>query len=248
MSDYRCYRAERCRDAEATGDDLAGARIHTETGLCLTCTGIIEQAITELPRDYLDLELALPATDTQLAEPVTGSKDPPAPLRVPLAALAAEIVATVTAWTEPVADRLRIDWDTRALDRELADGTILYRRMRPGPTLQRAARILAPNLPVLLNLRQVEVTTWADNGCYWHCDPADGIDGALDMLAAHQRVRAALGRTHLVHRLGVACPSVDCESLALVRHNGADEVTCESCGRWWPHDQWQRLTVVATAA
>jgi hypothetical protein len=238
VSDYRCYRAERCRDAERTGDDLIGARIHTETGLCLRCTGIIEQAITDLPRDYLDLELALPAGDTQLAEPVTGSKDPPVPLRVPLAALAAEIVALVTAWAEPVADRLRIDWDTQAMQRHA----------RPGWVLQRGCRILAPNLPVLLNLRQVEITTWADDGRYWHCDPADGIDGACDMLTAHQRVRAALGRTHLVHRLGVACPSVDCESLALVRHNGADEVICESCGRWWPHDQWRRLTVVATAA
>lgn len=238
QADHRCHRADRCREAERVDGELQGAPIHTETGLCLTCTRIVEAAIAELPRDYVDLTTALPRGDTGNQDLVVTSPELPTPVRISVAALRHEIVTTAATWAEPVADRLGVDWDTQ----------LMSLHARPGWVLQRATRILTGALPALLSLRQVEVQTWADNGWYWQCEPADGLDGALALLRCHHITHAALGRTTLVHRLGVACPSVDCESFALVRHNGADEVTCEACGRWWPHDQWRRLTVVATAA
>lgn len=234
-SDRRCHRGERCRDSRRVGGLLLGAEIHTETGLCLTCTRVVTDAITELPADYVSLSGALERGASGMVELVSASPDPPCPIRIDVAALRDEIVRVATTWAEPVADLLRIRWDTQAV----ASHT------RPAVALDRATRILAGALPALLNLRAVLVQTWADNGRYWSHEPADGIDGALELLRLHDVTRAALGRTTLVHQLGVPCPSVKCGANALVRHNGADDVLCEACGDRWPYEQWRRLTLVA---
>lgn len=72
----------------------------------------------------------------------------------------------------------------------------------------------------------------------------NGIDGALRLVDLHQRARMATGRDRLVHRLTPACPY--CDHSALVRHNGASNVTCESCGKMIPekHYDWFVATVI----
>lgn len=233
-ADHRCHRADRCREAERVDGDLRGARIHTEQGLCLTCTRIVEQAIAELPRDYVDLTTALPRTDIGTNDLVVTSPELPTPLRISIAALRHEIVHTAVIWAEPVAVQLGIDWDTQLMDRHA----------RPGWVLQRATRILTGALPALLSLRAMEVQTWSDNGWYWQCEPADGLDGALSLLRCHHITHAALGRTRLAHHLPAPCPSVYCGAMALVRYDGADNVCCEHCHREWSEQDYKRLTLV----
>jgi len=169
-----------------------------------------------------------------MVELVSASPDPPCPIRIDVAALRDEIVRVATTWAEPVADLLRIRWDTQAV----ASHT------RPAVALQRATRILATNIPALLNLRGVEVQTWADNGWYWAHEPADGLDGALELLRLHEVTRAALGRNRLVHQLPAPCPDVDCGEMRLVREDGAGQVDCEACGRVWTEEEYLRLTLI----
>jgi len=237
VTDRRCHRGERCRDSQRIGGQLYGADIHTETGLCLTCTRIVTDGITELPADYVALTGALQRGSSGMVELVSSSPEQPCPIRIDVAALRDEIVRVATTWAEPVADLLRIEWDTQAV----ASHT------RPAVALDRASRILVGALPALLNLRAVLVQTWSDSGEYWQCEPADGLDGALELLRLHEVTRAALGRNRLVHQLPAPCPDVDCGEMRLVRENGASQVDCEACGRVWTEDDYRRLTLILTS-
>jgi len=237
MTDRRCHRGERCRDSQRVGGQLCGAEIHTETGLCLTCTRIVTDGIAELPADYVSLTGALQRGSSGMVELVSSSPEQPCPIRIDVAALRDEIVRVATTWAEPVADLLRIRWDTQAV----ASHT------RPAVALDRACRILSGALPALLNLRAVEVQSWADNGWYWAHEPADGLDGALELLRLHEVTRAALGRNRLVHQLPAPCPNIDCGEMRLVRENGASQVDCEACGRVYPEEDYRRLTLILTS-
>jgi len=206
-------------------------------GLCLTCTRIVTDGITELPADYVALSSALQRGSSGMVELVSSSPEQPCPLRIDVAALRDEIVRVATTWAEPVADLLRVDWDTR----------LVALHTRPGAALGRAVNILATNIPALLNLRAVEVQTWADNGWYWAHEPADGLDGALELLRFHEVTRAALGRNRLVHQLPAPCPNIDCGEMRLVRENGASQVDCEACGRVYLEEDYRRLTLILTS-
>lgn len=256
--EHRCYRGERCthtdkvdqlvchagcschNTARRCGDCQSthrpetvriGAQIVAAHGLCLRDQQIVGDAITELPRDYVELHLALERGGAGLHEHVAATKDLPAALRVNVAALAAEIVRVAAVWAEPVADRLRIDWDTQAMD-----------AARPGFVLQRATRLLTASLSVLLALRGEEVQAWADNGWYHTHEPADGVDGALNLLHLHQVARSALGQTKLVHQLPAPCPA--CDAMALARDDGDSFVHCQRCRLRWTEEDYARLVLV----
>lgn len=233
--DRRCRRAERCAGAEKTVAGKLGARILTDDGICLPCTTRTTEAIAALPADYVDLERGLQRGTVGLAELVAATPDLPAPLQVNLAALAAELVRVAITWAEPVAERLNIDWDSR----------LMGGHARPGYALQRAARLLALNMPVLLALRDIEVLVWADNGRYHRVEPCDGITGALEMLELHHLTRTALGLTRLTHRLPAPCPR--CDRMTLVRDNGGEDVRCQQCRISWPYEDYQRLTLILAA-
>lgn len=232
LHERRCRRADRCTAGEKTPLGRVGAHLNTDDGLCLACTRHAADAIAELPRDYVDLERGMQRGTVGLAELVAATKDPPAPLQVNVAALASELVRVATTWAEPVAERLNIDWDSRLMDRHA----------RPGWVLQRACKLLATNMPVLLALRDVEVLVWADSGRYHRAEPCDGITGALDLLELHRATRAVLGLTKLTHRLPAPCPN--CEYVTLVRDNGDDDVHCQHCRCRWTYEDYQRLTLI----
>lgn len=259
--DNRCYEAEKLEQRPATCDECechngpnypctvsggcghlhkpvpakVGGRIHAEDGLCPTCTRVTAYAISELPRDYVNLTEALQHGDAGLVELVVASKDLPVPVRVNVAALRTDIVRVAVTWAEPVAEKLRIDWDS----------TLMDRHARSGFVLQRASRLLARNMPVLLALRDVEIQVWADNGTYSNIEPRDGLDGATELIDLHHIARAALGHTKLVYQLPAPCPN--CDYLALVRDNGDGYVHCRNCRLEWPEEDYRRLTLVIAA-
>jgi len=267
MTDYRCRCAEHCLESQKVEqrpvvcDKCAchtnphtpctvpggcghlhkpvpvkvGGRIMAADGLCPTCTRVAQEAIAELPSDYVNLTRALGQGTIGLAELVAATKELPAPLRVSVAALKHELVRLATTWAEPVAERLNIDWDSQLMDRHT----------RPGYALQRAARLLTNNMPVLLALRDIEIRVWADNGIYSQLEPADGITAAIDLLTLHRVTQAALGQTKLVHELPAPCPH--CDNMTLVRDDGDDNVHCRRCRLQWPEEDYKRLTLILAA-
>lgn len=212
-----------------------GGKIVAPDGLCPTCGRVAADAIAELPCDYVHLTQGLQHGDIGLAELVAATKDLPAPLRVSVAALCAELVRVATTWVEPVADRLNVDWDSQLMDSHA----------RPGYVLQRATRLLSLNMSVLLALRDVEVRVWADDGHYSHHEPSDGITGALELLELHHVAHAVLGQTKLVHHLPAPCPN--CDRMALCRDDGDDFVHCRNCRLQWSEADYRRLTLILAA-
>ncbi len=201
-------------------------------GLCPTCTRVVTFAINELPRDYVDLSVALAHGVIGMTDLVSATKDLPTPLRINVAAVAAEMVRIATVFAEPVAELLHIDWDTQKMD-----------HARPGWTLQRATRLLGHHVSVLLALRNVDLQVWADNGWDFDYGSTDGIDGALALLSLHHASRGILGLTKLTHELPRNAPCPACGG-QLVRENGASEVHCVRCPVAFPEEEYRRLALV----
>jgi len=64
----------------------------------------------------------------------------------------------------------------------------------------------------------------------------------FDVLTLVRRAERAAGLDRLIHRLPAPCPS--CDTLALVREDGSDQVECRACNRVWPEHDYRRLVLV----
>lgn len=229
-SERRCGRGDHCQDREPQRDvdgrhtgTWLPRRIDTARGLCDTCTRTVTYALHHLTGDVVELTMLMARPTINMGLLVASSPELPVPIRLGLEALRAEIDSELQAWAEPVAEVLGVDWNTSAMQRS-----------RLAVRVQRAAHLLANAPDVLLALGEQEHPAWADGEPVWDhnlgCQDTtirDGVAGALDLLNLHRRAYAAAGRTKLVHRLPTPCPW--CDYLTLIRHNGADEVTCENC-------------------
>jgi hypothetical protein len=213
-----------------------GGPIMAADGLCPTCTRAAVFAINELPRDYVDLNVALEHGVVGMTDLVSATKDLPAPLRISVASIAAEMVRVAVMFAEPVAERLRIEWDS----------SLLGRHARPGYALQRATRLLGRNISVLLALRDIETEVWAENGWYHTFEETDGISGALALMELHYAARGILGHTKLVHELPRSAPCPACGG-QLVRDNGDSHVHCVRCPEKWSEEDYRRLVLVCLA-
>lgn len=227
---HRCLRGRRCANAETTANGAQlGAQVEAAEGLCSSCERKAEAAVRDLPRLYIDLELII-GEHASAGEHVSGTRELPTPVRLDVLALQADIDATVTAWAPPVARRCRIPWDIRKMT-----------RTRPGPRVVRAAHVLASNMDAFLCLPAIAVRTWAP-GVGALDTRRKGIEGALDLMALHQRGRYLVSGGSGNAHLPVPCPQ--CEAPALVRGNGRDQVDCRSCGAAWPESDYRRLCMI----
>jgi hypothetical protein len=227
---HRCLRGRHCADHETTpGGGRLAAPTAAPDSLCATCERRVAHAIGELPRLYVDLA-AISGEHHGAGEHVSGTPEPPTPPRLDVLVLQAEIDATVSTWAAPVAARCNVAWDAGRV-----------RRLRPAPRVHRAAHLLAHRLDALLRLTATPVDVWtAGHGVT--TVRGSGVDGALRLLRLHQHGRQLVTGGSGDARLPVPCPQ--CEAPALVRRNGADQVSCHGCGSSWPESDYRRLCLV----
>lgn len=233
---HRCARGVRCPGREKVGEETMGAWINPEQGLCLACERAVEEAIRELPRDYVELAVILGKIGAAGEELVSGSRELPVPIRLPVEALMSRIWHETQCWAELVADRMRIDWDTQNI-----------RDSRRGAVVDRASNLLANAVSALLALRSVETVVWGlgpEGEDIWVDAVQDGVEGCLTLLDLHHRARRYAGLTKMVFRLKVPCPH--CKQELLTQQAGSDLVKCgnDRCGlvmTWNNYETWCEL-------
>lgn len=233
---HRCSRGPRCPGREKVGEETLGAWINPEVGLCLDCERAVQAAIGELPRDYVELAVILGKVGDGGEELVSGSRELPVPIRLPVEALMSRIWHESQCWAELVAERLRIDWDTQDI-----------RDSRHGAVVDRSSSLLSNAVSVLLALRAVRTVVWGVNPegeDIWVDTDQDGVEGAVTLLELHHRARRFAGLTKVVFRLKVPCPH--CGQTLLTQDAGSDVVKCgnDRCGLvmpWDRYDTWCEL-------
>lgn len=234
---HRCARGPRCPGRERVGEATLAAWINPERGLCPGCERTVERAIGELPRDYVELAVILGKVGSAGEELVSGSRELPVPIRLPIEALMSQIWHETQCWAELVAERVRVDWDTQDA-----------RDSRCGAVVQRASSLLANAVSVLLAVRAAEMVVWGvgPEGFDTRVDAVlDGVDGGLSLLDLHHRARRFAGLTRMVFRLKVPCPH--CKQVLLTQEAGSDLVKCgnDRCGlvmTWNNYETWCELT------
>jgi hypothetical protein len=233
---YPCSVPGGCGHLHEFVSSYQGAPIVQYYGLCMTCTQTVTNAIADLPQDYVSLRMAQhrglsPAS----GELVMATKDLPIPISLTLTTLADQIEVEVSAFAEPVAEKLNIDWDKSMTPKNGGRYT--------GPViLDKSARLLVNAVDVLLSLPVWEYRLWGDDG--WAEVEANGVEAGLTLLALHQATRSTLGLTRSVITMQAACPF--CSAQSLVKIAGQEMIQCQLCWRYFSETEYEQWTLVLT--
>lgn len=235
--DYRCYRGEHCAERTRLNGILQPGEINAIRGLCVTDTSQLRWAIEDMPRLYAELGDVLADEPSRGGggEKVSYTASLQVPVDLHIQAVQAELAHELMCWTEPVAERLGIRWDTESM-----------RGRRLHTQIATCAHLLARALPVLLSLRQIAKLTWKTTDERPEAIERDGLDGALDLLHLHRRARHAAGYRGEVHTMPTPCPA--CERPTLHRRNGEEAVTCAYCKQQWSLDEYEVICCGLLAA
>lgn len=191
--------------------------------LCWHCSGLVEAAVLELPRDVYDLSQAIARHNApQERSGATNKPGSKPPINLLIDALRSQIVYTASVWEEVVRDHANLP-PRRA------------GAMREGPSIVCSVRILAPRVDLLAALPHADGYF---DGTEAGIVRRRGMDGIRRLVGLHEIVRRALGHTTSVVRLPGACA---CGAEALRREHGSDTVWCDICERRWTYDDYTRF-------
>ena len=239
---YSCSIEGGCGHLHAVSVQLVGALLEHDRGLCDQCQLTVSDAISDLPHDYVSLHLAqFRGVSPNVGEVVSFSRELPVPISLTFSTLADQIEIETTAFAEPVAEKLGIDWDKTTTPRKVRNFKQYTSPRYSGPIiLQKAARLLADATDILVKLPTWTYRLWGEVG--WEMIEVDGVAAALTLLDLHHATRATLGLTRAVSTMQAACPF--CESYTLVRVAGDEYIHCQLCRRRFTDEEYQQWTVV----
>lgn len=237
---YVCSVPGGCGHLHRTSAVDVGVVIEQHRGLCPVCELVVADAIADLPHDYVSLRIAQHrGLSPAMGELVMATKDPPIPISLSFATLADQIEIETTAFAEPVAEKLHIDWDGATIPKEVSRYGSSPRYLGP-VVLKKAADLLHQSVYVLLALPTWEYRLWGEEG--WAEIEADGIDAALILLALHQATRSALGLTRATITMQAPCPW--CKAQSLTQVAGQDHKQCQLCRTRFSDKEYEQLTIV----
>ncbi|HEY3482626.1 MAG TPA: hypothetical protein VGL02_27385 [Streptomyces sp.] len=237
----RCRRGTHCTNSRRT--TTADGPVHTPdwsttpNGLCRTDTTLTLRAIEQLPRDYWELSHLLGKTAARTDAPTAGTRDLPVPIRLGVLTLQEQIAAELAIWAAPVAE---------------LDGFTFTEHGRPEHVVRYATGWITGRWPSLLTLPEITVARLDSSDerlsgrASVHTTDEDGVDGALNLLALHERVEQVEGRTRRAHKLWSPCPR--CQTLALRREEGSPWVDCAHCGHRMTLDAYDQLADILAHA
>jgi transposase-like protein len=201
----------------------------------------VSDAVCHLPHDYVALRTAqYRGLSPVIGELVSFSKALPIPISLTLTTLADQIEVETTAFAEPVAEKLGLDWDEIITPRKSTLRQYTDPKYAGPVVLQKAARLIGGATDILIKLPIWTYRLWGDNG--WTEIEADGVSAALTLLDLHHATKAVLGLTRAVSVMQAKCPF--CESYTLVRVAGDEFIHCQLCRRRFTDEEYQQWSLV----
>lgn len=192
-------------------------------GLCRYCEAHTKNAVRKLTLDWVELNGLLAADGSSSGEaPVSGSREAPIPIRPSIEALQSEIARETGWWATAVVEELGV--------------TCPPLPQHPAKRVQAATDILLAVWSNFLDL-PVHVHHVHDDGRDTWFD-RDGLDGALVLLALHERTAFTAGRTDFVDYLPAPCLNPHCQATALIRRNGQENIECRRCREHWTRAEY----------
>lgn len=237
---YLCSVPGGCGHLHKAASADVGAMIEHQRGLCSLCELVVADALADLPQDYVSLRAAQhrgvsPAT----GELVMATKDLPVPISLTLTTLADQIEIETTAFAEPVAEKLHIDWDRATTPRAVSRYGVPP-RYSGSVILNKAANLLRNSVYTLLNLPTWEYRLWGEDG--WVEVAIDGVGAALTLLALHHAARSTLGLTRAVMTMQARCPW--CRAQSIVHIAGKAHKECQLCLVKFTEREYEQLTII----
>lgn len=239
-----CVRGRHCTDVTLATLPGTHTTVHVPAratwprGLCRLDVALVRAAVDQAPADYAELTGLLGKSGSADGTPVAGTRALQVPIRLPVEAAATELLDEIERQAVRVAARHRLDYEPGLGPRD--------RRVL------RAAELLLPHLDTWLVLPgewqlrldpTEETVSGGDAAVYVH---ETGLDGALRLLALHERVRALAGRVTRAERMEAPCPS--CGRRGLERQPGSSHIDCLRCGHRLNLDQYEDRRDILTRA
>lgn len=217
-----CGQGRRCVDGIDTGDPHWLNPRWGPGPFCARDTELIDRALRDLPRLYVELHLELGTTSSPAGPRVSGTSAPRLPISVYVDTLLGEVHATVVSWHEVCADVV---------------GAQPPPARRAGPMVDAGCLFLRAHLGSLLELPATSMVRDA------HIWDLDGVDAGRELLKLHGRLRTALGKNHEVQVRPAPCEH--CGAYALLEA-AAGIIQCQVCRRVMNETQYDAWCALLT--
>ncbi|WP_141681714.1 hypothetical protein [Mycobacterium malmoense] len=230
---HRCFSGRDCRDAETVEDAgrsvRRGAPIAEERGLCEACVRRVQYAIEDLPADYVALHVSLGEASTAAGMKVNSTPTPAIPIDAHKFAVMTAISENLDRAAEIVSEALNCDPPSG----------------KTAPRLEKAARMVATNLPKLLAAGDVAQWIWercdqrcGKNGCdageHLRLSDRNGIETALALREVHRRARGIIGELEKILRIERMCG--ECGAPRIYQDPVTNVVFCRDCSKDWTEE------------
>jgi hypothetical protein len=198
---------------------------------CPACTALIVRELGRLP----ELVALLVSRDDGRVAPGVSAGRPPRPTEVVSPSPAQDAANEIERRVRLLETRLRAHLQEPAPPPRLVPGPRGPVRIKPVFHLSTAVGYLTARSTALLSW-----DTRSPGVCVGDVEgPAEAQTVGLWVLTAVRNVERLSGRDVLVHRLVAPCPR--CDTFALTRRDGEDQVRCAVCHNAWPEEHYQLL-------
>ncbi|SKM81682.1 Uncharacterised protein [Mycobacteroides abscessus subsp. massiliense] len=249
---HRCAWGPRCVNRDMvhrhpeTGDPQGGMII--DGPLCDGCLEKLRRAIKGLPRDWRRLHEGIGERRPSQGARVAMTRELTIPINTRREALQQRIVELSDRAVEMVEQALNLDGKQR-------HGRLGFPAHEKA-TVERAVKVLEPNLAVLLAQQEQAMVRWApvpdgDDGWASTGQPReltemDGVEVALAIADVSRAVYLEMGLERLRAHDNGECPQ--CHAHAVGRWDGTTTYDCTACGSWWQEHEYEWLQGLITDA
>lgn len=208
--------------------------------LCGGCLKGVQRSVEKAAQTWVELHGAIGDRTAGPSQRVSGTRNPPIPLNVDVAAVMDRLIEWLVVAALRVADVMGMDESVEPESRITAE----HARV-----LQKCRNIIEPNIERLIDTPEDTVTVWRRTGESTTFRDLTGADVAYEIMVAQR-----FGWRILHPKDGQYYPCPLCHSPKVSRivrwssHRAKDVMECGNCGKSWKYDDYQIMCNVALRA